>query len=136
MPLSTFNTDLQMQLLPPIIILVLALLHPPFHITSLQWHYLQQVIGPFRAIINLLPPHIGHILPSHVPSIGIEFYPNSFVGLLKNHAHKGLPPSLSDHLMELRVGDEFSEVKPSLWDHSKATDVLETVGQHYYKTGG
>jgi hypothetical protein len=29
--------------------------------------------------------------------------------------------------MKIKVGDEFSEVKPSLRDYSKATDVLETV---------
>jgi hypothetical protein len=29
--------------------------------------------------------------------------------------------------MELGVRDKFSEIKPSLWDHPIASDVLETV---------
>jgi hypothetical protein len=29
--------------------------------------------------------------------------------------------------MELGVRDEFSEIKPPLWDHPIASDLLETV---------
>lgn len=45
----------------------------------------------------------------------------------EDHDNQGLPPSLSNNLEELRVGDEFREIKPSLRDHPNGTDVLETV---------